>query len=85
MTGNGGYHNLHKVHSKPGDKADDTGAELKAVNDHAWGFLTLTINKTTITGATTEIDRTGAAVQGDTFHYPAHAITLQNPKAVPTL
>jgi acid phosphatase type 7 len=85
VTGNGGYHSLHKVHSHPGDKADDTGAVLKAVNDHAWGFLTLTIDKTTIIGATTAIDRTGAVVRGDTFHYPAHTITLADPKAVPTL
>jgi hypothetical protein len=50
-----------------------------------WGFLPLTIDKTTITGATTEIDRSGGAAQGDTFHYPAHPITLAHPKSVPTL
>ena len=85
VVGNGGYHNLHKVHSKPGDKADDTGAVLKAVNDKSWGFLTLTIDKTTITGATTEVDRNGDTVPGDTFHYPAHSIALAHPKSVPTL
>ena len=85
VTGNGGYHNLHKVHSKVGDKATDTGAVLKAVNDRCWGFLTLTIDKKTIAGATTEVDRSGAVVAGDTFSYPARAVTLREPKSVPTL
>lgn len=85
VIGNGGYHNLHKVHSKPGDKAEDTGAVLKAVNDKAWGFLTLTIDKKTIAGATTEVDRTGAVVRGDAFNYPANTNTLRDPKSVPTL
>ena len=29
VTGNGGYHNLHAVHSDVGTKAQDTGATLK--------------------------------------------------------
>ena len=31
VTGNGGYHNLHAVHSNAGDKAPDSGAVLKYV------------------------------------------------------
>ncbi|MBV9286321.1 MAG: metallophosphoesterase, partial [Hyphomicrobiales bacterium] len=85
VTGNGGYHNLHKVHSKVGDKATDTGAVLKAVNDRCWGFLTLTIDRKTIAGATTEVDRSGAVVAGDTFSYPTRTVTLREPKSVPTL
>jgi hypothetical protein len=84
VCGNGGYHNLHQVHSKPGDKAQDTGAVLK----HAavtWGFMTLTIDKDEISGVTVEIDRTGKASAGDKFSYPAAPIKLANPKSVPTL
>ena len=35
VTGNGGYHNLHAVHSEPGDKAPDTGAVLKYATENA--------------------------------------------------
>jgi hypothetical protein len=85
VTGNGGYHNLHKVHSNVGDKAPDSGAVLKYATDTCWGFMTLTIDKKTISGVTIEVDRTGAVHNGDTFSYPAAPITLANPKSVPTL
>ena len=35
VTGNGGYHNLHAIHSRPGDKAPDTGAVLKYARPNA--------------------------------------------------
>jgi len=38
VTGNGGYHNLHALHSKAGDVAPDTGAVLRYGNDKTWGF-----------------------------------------------
>ena len=85
VCGNGGYHNLHQVHSKAGDKAKDTGAVLKyaAVK---WGFMTLTIDEDHISGVTMEIDRAGnAPTRGDTFKYSAKPIKLANPKSVPTL
>jgi hypothetical protein len=85
VMGNGGYHNLHKVHSNVGDKAADTGAVLKAANDKCWGFLTLTIDKKTIAGTTTEVDRTGAVASGDSFSYPTRTVMLREPKSVPTL
>jgi len=85
VTGNGGYHNLHAIHSNPGDVASDTGAKLVYANDKVWGYLTLTIDKKTIKGQTTEIDRTGNVSAGDSFSYPAGAITLANSKSVPTL
>jgi hypothetical protein len=85
VTGNGGYHNLHKVHSKPGDKAADTGAVLKYAADNCWGFMTLTIDKNKITGVSTEVDREGNARPGDKFSYSAKPITLGNRKSVPTL
>jgi acid phosphatase type 7 len=85
VTGNGGYHNLHKVHSKVGDKAPDSGAVLKYARDDAWGFMKLTINKKTISGVTIEVDRTGKATRGDSFSYSAAPLRLSDPKSVPTL
>lgn len=86
VTGNGGYHNLHAVHSNPGDKSPDTGAVLKYAAAKNWGFITLTIDKKSISGVTTEIDRAGAVAKTrDTFKYPAKPIILKNPKSVPTL
>lgn len=84
VCGNGGYHNLHNVHSKPGDKAPDTGATLKyaAVT---YGFMTLTIDKNTISGVTTEVDKNNKATKGDSFSYSAKPIVLADPKSVPTL
>ena len=86
VTGHGGYHNLHAVHSKPGDKSPDTGAVLKYANAKTWGFITLTIDTKWISGVTTEVDRAGQVRQSaDTFKYPAKPIILKNPKSVPTL
>jgi hypothetical protein len=85
VCGNGGYHNLHQVHSDPGDKAEDTGAVLKyaAVK---WGFMTLTIDKDHISGVTMEIERAGGPpTQGDTFQYSAKPIMLADRKSVPEL
>jgi hypothetical protein len=85
VTGNGGYHNLHAVKVSQGNKAPDSGAVLKYANDKRWGFMTLTIDKKTISGVTTEVDRTGKIYTGDTFSYSAAPIRLANPKSVPTL
>lgn len=85
VVGNGGYHNLHKIHSNKGTVAQDTGAKLIYYNDQCWGYLTLTIDKKTIQGESTEIDRAGNVSTGDSFSYPADPVTLQNPKSVPTL
>lgn len=85
VCGNGGYHNLHKIHSSPGATAPDTGAVLKYAADSVWGFMTLTIDAKTISGVTTEIDRTGKVSKGDSFSYPAEAVILINPAGVPTL
>lgn len=85
VCGNGGYHNLHQVHSNPGDIAPDTGAMLKyaAVK---WGFLTLTIDRDTISGASTEIGRDGTVTaSADTFSYTAKPLVLADGKSVPTL
>jgi Calcineurin-like phosphoesterase len=84
VVGNGGYHNLHQVHSQPGDKASDTDAVLKyaAVT---YGFLTLTIDADTISGVSTEVDRDDKVSVGDKFSYTAKPLKLADPKSVPTL
>src|SRR5579872_463746 len=81
VCGNGGYHNLHQVHTPVNSKAADTGAVLKyaAVK---WGFMTLTIDKDSISGVTREIDRTGKVTDGDSFSYSAKPIKLADPKSV---
>ena len=86
VSGNGGYHNLHKVHSKAGDKAEDTGAELKYACDDAWGYVTLTIDKAQISGASTKVDRQGNRVEDvDSFEYWARPVRLENSRQVRTL
>jgi acid phosphatase type 7 len=85
VTGNGGYHNLHAVHSNPGDKSPDTGAVLKYAAATSWGFMTLTIDNNTISGVTTEVNRQGKVKIGDTFSYSTKPIILKSPKSVPTL
>lgn len=85
VCGNGGYHNLHAIHSANGTADPKTGAVLKYGNSKCWGYMTLTIDSKKISGVTTEIDRTGKASKGDTFSYPAAPVILKNPKSVPTL
>ncbi len=64
--------------------AADTNAKL-IYGKVCWGYLTLTIDKKTISGKSTEIDRTGKVTAGDSFEYPAKPVTLKNSKSVPTL
>jgi hypothetical protein len=86
VSGNGGYHNLHKLHSAKGTKAPDTGAKLIYGNDTVWGYVKLTIDKKTIKGQSTEVARDGTAKVGvDKFQYPATPVQLKNAKSVPTL
>jgi hypothetical protein len=86
VTGNGGYHNLHAVHSNPDDVAPDSHAVLKYASAKTWGFMTLTIDKKTISGVTVEVNRDGDLVDDrDSFSYSAAPIMLDDPKSVPTL
>lgn len=85
VAGNGGYHNLHQIHSANGTVAADTGAKL-VYGKVVWGYVTLTIDKRKIAGHSVEIDRTVKVTNpGDRFSYPAAPIILKNPKSVPTL
>jgi hypothetical protein len=79
VAGNGGYHNLHQIHSANGTVAKDTGAKL-VYGKVTWGYLTVTIDKNKIRGQSTEIDRTGTVTKGDSFSYPTKPVILKNPK-----
>ena len=85
VAGNGGYHNLHAIHSKPGDKAADTGAVLKYAAANSWGFMTLTVDNSKISGVTVQVDRNGKISKGDSFSYSAKPVVLKSPKSVPSL
>jgi hypothetical protein len=85
VSGNGGYHNLHAIHSANDYVDPATGAKL-IYGKVTWGYLTLTIDGKNIKGSSTEIDKTGKVTVGaDTFSYPTDAVILRNPKSVPTL
>jgi acid phosphatase type 7 len=85
VVGNGGYHNLHAIHSANGTVAKDTQAKL-IYGKVVWGYLNLTIDKNNIKGQTTEIDKTGkVTLKVDKFSYPTKLVKLKNPKSVPTL
>jgi acid phosphatase type 7 len=85
VVGNGGYHNLHQIHSENGTVAEDTGAKL-IYGKVVWGYVSLTIDKHKISGHSIEIDRDGNVKNpADSFSYPSGPIILKNPKSVPTL
>lgn len=84
VTGNGGYHNLHKIAADDGATAPDTGAVLKYGRE-VFGFGTLTIDRQKIRFQSTEVDRTGQASPGDSFECTADALFLADGQAVPSL
>jgi acid phosphatase type 7 len=85
VIGNGGYHNLHQIHSANGTVAPDTGARL-IYGKVVWGYATVTIDKNSITGHSIEIQRDGTVTDpADKFSYPTAPVILKNPKSVPTL
>lgn len=85
VVGNGGYHNLHQLHSENGTVASDTGAKL-IYGKVTFGYATLTIDKRNIIGHSIEVDRNGKVTNpADEFSYPAGPIVLKKPKSVPTL
>ena len=49
VSGNGGYHNLHQIHSENGTVAADPKA-IPKYGKVCWGYLTLKIDKKTIGG-----------------------------------
>lgn len=85
VVGNGGYHNLHQIHSANGTVASDTGAKL-IYGKVVWGYMTITIDKRKITGHSIEVDKDGNVTNpADSFSYPTAPVILKNPKSLPTL
>jgi len=88
VSGNGGYHNLHALHSDFGTQDEATGATLIAGNDKAWGYVTLTVargpgqGELDISGHPTFIDRAGTVTRGAPFSYTGACLTLPAGQAV---
>jgi hypothetical protein len=82
VAGHGGYYHLHSLSQgvENGTVDADTGATLVASDDHHHGYLTLGVDKTTIRGSMTVIDKTTeiAEPNADHFEYPAEAQFLEN-------
>lgn len=77
VSGNGGYHNLHKLNAAPGDSDPANNAKLIAADDQNHGYMTLTVDANNISGAVTSVnDSTGQATPVEQFAYPAAAQTL---------
>jgi hypothetical protein len=69
VIGNGGYHNLHNFASgaNPGEQLGD-GVVFEFGDDSNWGFLTLTVDGTKITGSYTSVAKDGTATpDADSF------------------
>lgn len=77
VSGNGGYYNLHKLNTAPGNSDPENSAELIAGDDQNHGYMTLTVSANSISGTVTSVnDTTGAATMIDQFSYPAAMRTL---------
>jgi hypothetical protein len=85
VSGNGGYHHLHGLHSPVGTKAADVGATLEFGDAKRWGYLTLTIDAKSIRGISTLIDKDGNVTRAtdgadpvDSFEYSKGALYLSD-------
>jgi len=73
VAGGGGYHNLHTMApgiGQPPHPIPNSDVTLDAFDDHDWGWLALTIDKTSISGSYTAVSKTGASRVADTFVIP---------------
>jgi len=77
VSGNGGYHNLHKLNAAPGDVDPGNNATLVAADDKNHGYMTLTVDSNNISVAATSVDdSTGQATPNfDQISYPTAAQT----------
>jgi len=77
VSGNGGYYNLHKLNTAPGNSDPDNNAKLIAADDQNHGYMTLTVDANNISGAVTSVNNTtGVATPLEQFAYPAAAQAL---------
>ena len=88
VSGGGGYHNLHAMASGIGPLPWDvpgSDVTLNAYDAHDWGWLALTIDKTSIGGSYIAVDKTGASRVADTFTIPlSGAPAPPSPSPAPT-
>jgi acid phosphatase type 7 len=73
VSGAGGYHNLHSMASGIGTlpwPVPGSDVTLEAYDDHDWGWLALSITKTSIAGNYVAVDTSGASRIADTFAVP---------------
>jgi hypothetical protein len=65
VTGNGGYHNLHRFAAGAASGEEvATGVTLEFGDDRNWGFVELTIGGGTIKGSYTSVDASGTVAAG---------------------
>lgn len=80
VAGHGGYYHLHSLNIgvENGMVDDNNGAKLVASDQKNHGYLTLSVDDTSITGSMTAIDRQTGEVNpnADTFEYSAKALYL---------
>jgi acid phosphatase type 7 len=78
VIGHGGYFHLHGINVDAGTVDPETGATLVAFEKARHGYVTLTVDSTTISGTMTTTDPVIAdpTPDVDTFSYPATAIML---------
>jgi len=75
VSGNGGYHNLHKLNAAPGAADPNNGALLVAADDQNHGYMTMTIDAANISISYNSVDdSTGLITPNfDVAAYPAAA------------
>jgi hypothetical protein len=88
VSGNGGYHHLHGLHSPVNTQAADVGVTLEFADANRWGYLTLTIDDNSIRGISTLIDKDGNVTRTtdapspvDSFEYAKGALYLTDGQA----
>lgn len=75
VSGNGGYHNLHKLNAAPGAADPNNGALLVAADDQNHGYMTMTIDGANISISYNSVDdSTGLVTPNfDVAAYPTAA------------
>jgi hypothetical protein len=77
VAGHGGYYHLHRLNADIDTTDPDTEAKLIAADDKRYGYVTLSVGPTTISGTMTAVTRDGEIVaDADTFEYAATAVYL---------
>ena len=77
VAGLGGYYHLHNLTAEAGTVDNNTGAEIIYGDDKNHGYVTLTVDKNSIKGELTLVDKDGDVIkEADTFEYTSEALFL---------